>query len=78
MNGGEQKIYDVVIGIDKRLVAIETKQEERHKQNTSDINKLHKTISSVIKLKTHVSIQWWFIGAIFIGILTLFIRSINA
>jgi len=78
MNGDSQKIYDAVIANGNRLTAIESIQKERHHVNQEDMKKLHKTIASVIKVKTHVSIQWWFIGAVFIGLITLFIRSINA
>lgn len=78
MNGDSQKIYDEIVSVGNRMIVIETQQKERHIQNRDDMKKLHKTISSVIKLKTHVNIQWWFIGGIFIGIIGLFIKGLNA
>lgn len=77
MNGDLGKIYEAVVDNGNRLAIIETKQAERHEQNTRDIEKLHKTISNVISLKTHVGIQWWFIGATVLGIGALYIRTIS-
>ncbi len=75
MTNGKE-IYEVVLGIDKRLVAIETKQEERHTQNQKDIKSLHRTIDNVIKLKTQVFFQWFFIGAVFVGIITIVLKGL--
>ena len=78
MNGNEQQILDAVIDNGNRLTAIEAKQEERHNTNVENMEKLHKTIANVVRLKTHVGIQWYFIGAIFLGLVALFIRGLNA
>jgi len=75
MNGSEQKIFDAIQSIDLKLVLIETKQEERHVQNQKDIDKLHKTITNVVTLKTQVYIQWWFIGVITMATMGMAWRS---
>jgi len=76
MNGDSQKIYDAVIKNGNRLTALETQQLAQHAENTKNYKEMSKTISNVIKLKTQVFFQWFFIGAIFIGIVTLYLRNI--
>ena len=70
------KIHSAILTMDRRLTITETKQSERHEQNQLDMKSIKKTIGSVIALKAHVYFQWFFIGGIFVGIVTLFIKGI--
>ncbi len=76
MSADLDKIYEVCVENGTRLTKIETKQEERHSQNQVDMKKLHKLVAIVATLKAHVFFQWFFIGGIFIGIVTLFIKNV--
>jgi hypothetical protein len=40
MNGPEKMIYDAVVGIEKKLTEIETRQSERHEQNKKFFTKV--------------------------------------
>jgi len=76
MSADLDKIYDAIVVNGNRLTAIEATQAERHMQNQTDMRKLHKTIANVVALKTQAFYQWFFIGGIFIGIVSLFIRNL--
>lgn len=77
MNGDSQKIYDAIIENGNRLTALETQQNTQHEENKRNYKEMSKTIANVIKLKTQVFFQWFFIGTIFVGIITLFLRSFS-
>jgi hypothetical protein len=71
MNGEHKQILDAVHKLDNRLVAIETKQQERHTQNKEDMNALgnltrsvEKHCNEIGKIKTNVRIHWVVIAAI--------------
>ncbi len=78
----EESILTAIQEISLKLTVIETKQEERHVVNQKDLKIIHTRIGKISSLvddcktvKTHLGIQWWFIGAIFLGIVVTFIRS---
>ena len=84
MNGSETKIYEAVINLNEKITAIKvdvaaikTTQKINHGQNQLDIKEYKKTSNGFIKLKTQVFYQWFFLGAVFIGILTLALRGIQ-
>ena len=77
MNGAEREILNAVIENGNRITALETQKETQHLENTRNYEKLHKTISNVIKLKEQVFYQWFFISAIFLVIIALLFRSLN-
>ncbi len=76
MSADLDKIYTAIVANGNRLTAIETTQSLRHVENQTAMKSLSKTVESVIKLKTHVTLQWFFIGGIFAGIITLFVRNL--
>ena len=82
MNGESKQIYDAIGDIKEKIVALGTRQEERHQQNRQDMNSIGNLTRSVEKhcheigkLKVHRGIQWYFIGAIIIAIITFGIRN---
>lgn len=75
MNGDLTKIYDEVVSNGNRLTTLETQQGTQHQENKKNYEELHKTIANVIKLKTQVFFQWFFIGAVFIGIITILLKG---
>ena len=79
---GENKIYEAVINLNEKITTIKvditeikTKQTLQHNQNQKDIRDWQKTTTGYVRLKTQVFYQWFFISAVFIGIITLFIRK---
>ena len=75
MSADLDKIYDVCVDNGNRLTALETTQKINHKQNQLDMKSLGKTIANVIRLRTHVYFQWFFIGGIFVAIVSLFLKN---
>ena len=76
MNGDLQKILDAITGIDKRLIATETLQSERHAQNKKDMNcigeltrSVEKHCHEIGKLKVHRAIHWAILGAIAVAVI---------
>jgi len=83
MNGDFKTIYQAVTNLNEKITSIKidvaqikTHQKLNHEQNQKDIREFHKTAAGFIKLKTAVFYQWFFIGAIFIGIVTILLRGI--
>ncbi len=84
MNGDSKTIYEAIINVNEKITSIKvdvaeikTSQELHHKQNQEDIKEYKETSKCCIKLKTQVFYQWFFITAIFLGIIAIFFRSLN-
>ena len=71
MNGEHKTILDAVHAIEHRLTISETRQEERHRQNKSDIDgigalarSVEKHCHEIGKLKVHRAVHWVVLAAI--------------
>lgn len=69
-------VYRAVSKIEQRLVAIETRQEERHEVNQKDMKivkgfaeVIEKHCQAITRLQTHRAIHWFLIGAIIVAII---------
>lgn len=73
MNGDTKVLYDAIVDNGSRITSLEVSQKMQHKQNSEDIKKLiehdEMCLEGHIKAKTHIQIQWWFIGGIVFGIM---------
>lgn len=83
INEDNKTIYEAITNLNEKITTIKvdigeikTAQTLHHQQNQKDIREYSKTADSLIKVKSQVFYQWFFISAIFLGIMTLFIRSI--
>jgi len=83
MTNGKE-IYEAVINLNEKITSlkvdvgkIKISQELHHKQNQEDIKAYKRTADCCIKIKTQVFYQWFFISAIFLGIIALLFRSLN-
>jgi len=75
MNGSEKQIYEAIVNNGKRLAVLEERQENQHKENRKDIQYIRESIKNIPRISGQVHIQWWFIGAIVLGLLgTIFVR----
>ena len=83
MNGDFKTIYEAITNLNEKntsvkvdVAQIKTSQKLNHEQNQKDIREYHKTADGFIKLKTAVFYQWFFIGAVFISIITILLKGI--
>jgi len=73
LNGDSKAIFDEIIKNGNRLTKIETLQVT----NKEDIDEIKTDVKKCINLKTQVTFQWYILGACFIGIVSMFIRTIR-
>ena len=78
MNGDAKKIFGAiekvanhVRDISCKVQLIEERQQERHDENKQKMKELSADVKVMLPVKTHVTIQWFFIGGISLTLLTM-------